>query len=120
MSPEGYVDGYHLLDSGTVTVSKSGEEYTIEVDGYNEHPHSPKKIQYTWKGTAPAAAQVSAPAQNVAKIAPEVNMVTKTSAKVNADMKKAKKPVRKANKKVNTPKQETRRLEDVKREFIVR
>ena len=63
---------------------------------------------------------MSGPAQNVAKIAPEVNMVTKTSAKVNADMKKAKKPVRKANKKVNTPKQETRRLEDVKREFIVR
>lgn len=122
VTPEGYINGYHLLDSGTVTVSKSGSEYTIEVDGYNEDPHNPKKIQYTWKGTAPAAAQVGQPSQGVAKIAPEVNMVTKTSAKVNADMKRAQKPALKARGKLKgAPKQETRRIEDLMRsEFVVR
>ena len=112
---------FALLDNGTVTVSKSGSEYTIAVDGYNEDLHNPKKIKYTWKGTVAAAAQVSAPAQNVAKIAPEAKVVTKTSAKVNADMKRAQKPALKARGKVKAPKKETRRIEDLMRsEFVVR
>lgn len=122
VTPDGYINGYHLLDSGTVTVSKSGSEYTIEVDGYNEDVHNPKKIKYTWKGTVAAAAQVSTPAQNVAKIAPDSKVVTKTSAKVNADMKRAQKPALKARGKLKgAPKQETRRIEDLMRsEFVVR
>ena len=121
VTSDGLIGDFALLDNGTVTVSKSGSEYTIEVDGYNEEVHNPKKIQYTWKGTAPAAAQVSAPAQNVAKIAPEAKVVTKTSAKVNADMKRAQKPALKARGKVKAPKKEARRIEDLMRsEFVVR
>ena len=116
------VADFALLDNGTVTVSKSGSEYTIEVDGYNEDVHNPKKIKYTWKGTVAAAAQVSTPAQSVAKIAPDSKVVTKTSAKVNADMKRAQKPALKARGKLKgAPKQETRRIEDLMRsEFVVR
>ena len=122
VTSDGMVADFALLDNGTVTVSRSGSEYTIEVDGYNEDVHNPKKIQYTWKGTVAAAAQVSAPAQNVAKIAPESKVVTKTSAKVNADMKRAQKPALKARGKLKgAPKQETRRIEDLMRsEFVVR
>ena len=122
VTSDGMVADFALLDNGTVTVSRSGSEYTIEVDGYNEDVHNPKKIQYTWKGTVAAAAQVSAPAQNVAKIAPEAKVVTKTSAKVNADMKRAQKPALKARGKLKgAPKQETRRIEDLMRsEFVVR
>lgn len=122
VTSDGMVADFALLDNGTVTVSRSGSEYTIEVDGYNEDVHNPKKIQYTWKGTVAAAAQVSAPAQNVAKIAPDSKVVTKTSAKVNADMKRAQKPALKARGKLKgAPKQETRRIEDLMRsEFVVR
>ena len=122
ITSDGMVANFALLDNGTVTVSKSGTEYTIEVDGYNEDVHNPKKIQYTWKGTVAAAAQVSTPAQNVAKIAPDFKVVTKTSAKVNADMKRAQKPALKARGKLKgAPKQETRRIEDLMRsEFVVR
>ncbi|MBQ5613748.1 MAG: BACON domain-containing protein [Tidjanibacter sp.] len=122
ITSDGMVADFALLDNGTVTVSKSGSEYTIEVDGYNEDVHNPKKIKYTWKGTVAAAAQVSSPAQNVAKIAPDSKVVTKTSAKVNADMKRAQKPALKARGKLKgAPKQETRRIEDLMRsEFVVR
>lgn len=122
ITSDGMVADFALLDNGTVTVSKSGSEYTIEVDGYNEDVHNPKKIKYTWKGTVAAAAQVSTPAQNVAKIAPDSKVVTKTSAKVNADMKRAQKPALKARGKLKgAPKQETRRIEDLMRsEFVVR
>ena len=122
ITSDGMVADFALLDNGTVTVSKSGSEYTIEVDGYNEDVHNPKKIKYTWKGTVAAAAQVSTPAQNVAKIAPDSKVVTKTSAKVNADMKRAQKPALKARGKLKgAPKHETRRIEDLMRsEFVVR
>ena len=122
VTSDGMIADFALLDNGTVTVSKSGSEYTIAVDGYNEDLHNPKKIKYTWKGTVAATAQVSAPAQNVAKIAPEAKVVTKTSAKVNADMKRAQKPALKARGKLKgAPKQETRRIEDLMRsEFVVR